>query len=261
MGQQVELRPQQSAEKSITEALMGLDELAKTFKEPVVVVMDEFQQIGVLSQYHAVEASIRHAVERSEYVAYIFSGSNRHLLSQMFNDKSRPFYHLCEIMKLERIAPLHYRDFIQAAAKKQWKKMLSDDALNEILKLTERHTYYVNALCRQLWKLEKCPTLRQVQECWTLSVSEQYPWIADEVGRLTPNQRLILAALAYQPTMNLQSQTFSKRIGLSPSSIKTAMKPLSDRDLIYQDDQGVYHVLDPAMLTYLKSISAFQFED
>ena len=46
--------------------------------------------------YHSIEASIRHAVERSENISYVFSGSNRHLLKQMFGGQGRPLYRLCQ---------------------------------------------------------------------------------------------------------------------------------------------------------------------
>jgi hypothetical protein len=163
-------------------------------------------------------------------------------------------------MKLEKIAAEHYRPFIQAEAKKKWKQKLEDAALEEILNVTICHTYYVNALCRQLWMLEKCPATKQITQAWQMLVDDQYSWIGDELNRLTPNQRLILAAFAHQPMPNPQSQIFSKMTGLSPSSVKSAIMPLLDRDLIFQDQQGVYSVLDPIFQTYLKNISAFQFE-
>ena len=124
MGQEVEFVPRQAPEKSIIDALLGLDNLAKVLAVQVVVVFDEFQQIGTLNESHEIEASIRHAVERSQHVSYVFSGSNRHLLSQMFNDKRRPFYHLCELMRLGRIARNDYLEFIQAAARKNGIKNL-----------------------------------------------------------------------------------------------------------------------------------------
>lgn len=260
MGQQVELTPQQPPQKSILDALLGLDAMAKTLAKRVVVVLDEFQQIGMLSENHEIEASIRHAVERSQQVSYVFSGSNRHLLSQMFNDKRRPFYHLCELMKLERIAREHYLKFIQAAAKKQWKKKLSDDAILEIFDLTECHTYYVNALCRKLWKLEDAPSAMQVRELWQQIIEDQYPWIADDIGALSANQRLILAALSDQPTNVIQGQTFCKKVGLIPASVKRAIDTLMEKDFVYQDKAKYYRVLDPAVLTYLRGITFFEFD-
>jgi len=112
-----------AVESNICDILMSLDKAANVAKKRVLVFMDEFQQIGELKDQHVIEASIRHAVERSKNVSYIFSGSNRHLLLQMFNQKSRPFYHLCQMMPLSRIDEAEHSRFIQKASRKVWKKV------------------------------------------------------------------------------------------------------------------------------------------
>jgi hypothetical protein len=259
-GQQVELSPQQSSPKTIMEALLALDDLAKAIKRRVIVVFDEFQQVGTLSENQEIEASLRHAVERSQQVSYIFSGSNRHLLAQMFNDRKRPFYHLCDLMKLERISSEDYTKFIQIAAKKRWKKLLMPNVTQEILDLTKCHTYYVNALCRQLWKLPEAPTRLQVTKKWQEAVQEQYPWITEDIGNLSVNQRLVLAALAHEPTREPQGQTFCKKVGLIPANIKRALDTLLENDFVFRDKNNFYQALDPAVLTYLRSIAYFGFD-
>lgn len=260
-GQHVELAPQLTAKKTIVEALLNLDELAKSLKTRIVMVLDEFQQISTLSESHEIEASLRHVVERSQYVTYIFSGSNRHLLNEMFNDKKRPFYHLCELTKLDRITKNDYSKFIQNAAQKKWKKKIAEDAVQEILDLTQCHTYYVNALCRQLWKLSEVPNVEQIKQQWQKSVQEQYPWIASDVGGLSINQRIVLAALAFEPMQELQGRAFCKRVDLTPASVKRAVDFLSERDFIFQDADGYYRVLDPAIFTYLRQITFFDFNE
>ena len=68
----MEISTKQTTEKSIAELLLALDQFAENAKKTCAVVFDEFQQIGELKENHAIEASIRHAVERSRYVSYIF---------------------------------------------------------------------------------------------------------------------------------------------------------------------------------------------
>ena len=127
---------------TISEVLMNLDKTAIAAKKRALVFMDEFQQIGQLDDQHTVEAAIRHAAERSKNISYIFSGSNRHMLLQMFSDKSRPFYRLCETMKLVRIGKTDYVSFIQKQAKVKWKREIENDALELIFSLSE--TIFLN---------------------------------------------------------------------------------------------------------------------
>jgi AAA+ ATPase superfamily predicted ATPase len=260
LGQTIELSAHRSPQKSIMEVLVGLDKAAQELGQKVVFIMDEFQQIESIHENHSIEASIRHAVERSKHVTYIFSGSNRHLLAQMFTDRNRPLYHLCELLKLDRISQEDFRTFLRRKAKQKWKKQLTAAAINEILELTECHPYYVNSLCRSLWRYNEPSTKEIVSDKWAHYVNEQHSWISDDISNLSANQRTILAALAYEPINEPQGQLFSRRVGLIPASIKRAMNTLLKKDYIYKNQKGFYKVLDPSILYYLNSITYFDFE-
>ena len=258
MGVSVELSGAQPAPKSIIEALMGLDQVAEELNKKVVVLLDEFQQISSLSDNHTIEASIRHAVERSKNVTYIFSGSDRHALELMFNDKNRPLFHLCKLVRIERIHHQDFSQFIQAAAGLHWKNPLPDEVIAKILELTECHTYYVNYLCRQLWDDEKCPDqLERVEEVWAQCVANQLPWITDDIGKLSANQRAVLAALVAQPTKEIFSQAFLEKTGLQISSIRRVIDSLQKSNMIQKNKEGIYSVLDPAITTYLRTLPHF----
>jgi len=261
LGQKIELTSQETPSKSIVSALMNLDKIAGELKKQVVFLMDEFQQIDSIGGNHEIEASIRHAVERSKNVAYIFSGSNRHILEQMFNDKKRPLYHLCNLVKIGRISREDYLFYLDREAKKKWKKNLPREAMDQILLVTERHTFYVSYLCRQLWKLPHPPTSAEVSRVWKEYVNEQLPWITDDVGKLSANQRSVLAGISVGPIQEPQGQAFSNRIFLLPASIQRALDVLVKLNFVYQDEDGYYHVLDPAIVTYLKSIHLFGFKN
>lgn len=148
-----------SPEQMICDALLNLDKVAIAAKKHVLIFMDEFQQVGELNDQHTVEAAIRHAAERAKNVSYVFSGSNRHLLLQMFSEKSRPFYRLCETMILQRISQVDYTAFIQKQAQIKWKKPINDAVLQTIFSYSERHPYYINLICNRLWLEDKFPTI------------------------------------------------------------------------------------------------------
>ena len=97
-GQKLTLQFTSNPLQDITDILLKLDETAKHFKKNAVIFLDEFQQISLLKNAHSIEASLRHAAERSVNIAYVFSGSNRRLLAQMFGDSARPLYRLCQLI-------------------------------------------------------------------------------------------------------------------------------------------------------------------
>jgi AAA+ ATPase superfamily predicted ATPase len=252
LGQSLEISTKQATEKSISEILLALDQFALLSKKTCVVVFDEFQQIGQLKENHAIEAAIRHAVERSQHVSYIFCGSNRHLLNDMFSNNARPLYHLCDLMQISRIHKKHYATFLTKMAKEKWQIALGTDEIEEIMHLTENHPYYVNALCRRLWRQDKSPSLSDIQNNWDLYVTDQSPWISNDIAQLTLNRKKVLTALAFMPSNEIQGQIFSKSSGLSPSGAKKSLTDLMIMDLIYQDEQGYYRVMDPAMAYYIR---------
>ncbi|MCK4608947.1 MAG: ATP-binding protein [Gammaproteobacteria bacterium] len=259
LGQTIELSSPQSVQDSIMEVLTNLDKAAEKFGKRAVLIMDEFQQVGLINEHHVIEASIRHAAERSKNITYIFSGSNRHLLAQMFSDKNRPLYHLCELLKIDRISGKDFAAFLQKKAKQKWGQLLITEALTKILDLTELHPYYVNSLCRMLWRHDEAPSSDVVSNIWHQYVSLQHSWITEDIARLSANQKSILAALAYEPTKELQGQAFVNKVGLIPASIKRVTNTLLKKDYIYKDQNGYYRVLDPAILYYFHSISYFDF--
>lgn len=255
MGSKVVLySPSENAnnrEATICDVLLNLDKTAKAANKRVIVFMDEFQQIGQLRDKHVIEASIRHAVERSQYVSYIFSGSNRHLLLQMFSDKSRPFYKLCSTISLGRISKIDHIAFIQKHAEKKWHKALKEETINTIIKLSECHPYYVNLICNYFWQNNEYPTAAKVDEFWMSYIETQKSIISYDLAALSNNQKTVLKNLAEHPANQPYSHENLMRTQLTIASQKEAINKLLLKDFIFEDESGFTRVLDPAIKSYI----------
>jgi AAA+ ATPase superfamily predicted ATPase len=252
LGQSLEIGVRQKNDKSISELLLALDYFSGEANKPCVLLLDEFQQIGELKENHAIEASIRHAVEQSKNVSYIFCGSKRHMLNEMFSNRNRPLYHLCELMTIDRISTECYTKFLKSMAKSRWGRDISDAAVAEIINITENHPYYVNALCRHLWHEANVPDLNKVITIWDEFVHKQSPWIISDISSLTLNKKRVLFALANNPTVEIQGQEFSNLSGIPPSSIKVCIDSLQSSDLIHINSVNQYALLDPAMAYFIR---------
>jgi len=250
LGQKLEFSTNNQTPSTISEALLLLEQAAQEADVQIIFAMDEFQQVGTLANYHTIEASIRHAVERSKNVTYIFSGSNRHMLEQMFNDKTRPLYHLCELLRLDRIKPKDLHGFIKKLSKRKWGSILDDDCLDLIISLTEQHTFYVNRLCRLLWKHDQKPDKEGVKVAWDSYVNSQQ-WIADDLSKLTANQRNIMQALAKQPTSEIYGEYMRNTTKIQASSISKTIASLQKTDMIYCDTQKNFKITDPAVRCFI----------
>ncbi len=236
----------------IDEVLMQLDELAAQFEKRIVFVFDEFQQISLLKESGVIEGMIRHAVERSKAVTYVFSGSNRHLLLAMFGSRDRPLYRLCQTMPLERIDEEDYRSFLSPLAKEKWGTALQEDTFLKIMACSERHPFYVNAICNKLWKDGEMPSNQEdIEKAWAWFVLTNKNSIVSEIMGLSVNQKRVVNCLAEEPTSELRGKAFLLKTKISPSSIAQSVESLESRDIIFKDEQGFYRLLDPAVRYYV----------
>lgn len=251
LGQSLSLHLTTQQKLPIDELLLAMDAYAEKVGKQAVFVFDEFQQISELENNHSVEALIRHAVERSKSITYIFSGSNRHLLQEMFSQSTRPLYRLCQPMPLERIKPTEYAQFISKAALNKWGKEFTKDAIDEILSLTECHSFYVNGLCNSLWEFKQLPQKEEVSVCWREYVESHKGMIVSDIVALPLGQKKVLQTLSDAPTQEPFVSAFSLKAKLASGSVRRAFQYLLKKDIIYQDEHGVYKVLDPALRYYL----------
>ena len=78
--------------------------------KPCIVAIDEFQRIAEYPEKN-VEAILRTHIQRMRNCEFVFAGSDRHLLGQMFLDYNRPFYQSATIVTLEEIEKSKYNAF------------------------------------------------------------------------------------------------------------------------------------------------------
>lgn len=252
-GQKIIFHPDRvksTTPENIAEILKKLDDVAKLIGKRIVVVMDEFQQLAEISD-HTVEASIRHAMQYSKQVSYVFLGSNRHMLLTMFNSKNRPFYNSCELMRLERISKLDYESFIQKAAQKKWKCALSSSILEKIFELSEMHPSYINRICGYFWLLDEVPTEDRIEQYWADFVVSKRAEFIEDVLALSKNQRKVLRCIAANPTKKTSGFDFSTVLQLSEASTRQAVRKLTRQDYLYKNSMGLMDLVDPTLKYFI----------
>ena len=84
-----------------------LDEIFSYLKnadKPCLVAIDEFQQITQYPDGQNVEAALRTHIQRCLNATFIFAGSKRHMMGEIFTSPSRPFYQSVITMGLSPIS-------------------------------------------------------------------------------------------------------------------------------------------------------------
>lgn len=240
------------AKKNLKALLVGIDALLVKHNKHAIIFIDEIQAIVNSPVCDEVESSLRFVAQKTKNISFIFSGSNRHLLSQMFEDRSRPLYKLCHKIPLQRISGEHYKNFINKFARIAWKENLSDAVLEEIFSCAKLHPYYMNVLCSYLFESKIIPTPDNVIDCWKKICIEEQGSIARDIEFLSVKQKQLLQEIAKSPGLTEPAgKIFSSKVNLSPKGIMGAIKILSQHDLIEKSSSGEIRVVDPVLNHWL----------
>lgn len=153
----------------------------------------------------------------------------------------------CRIIHLDRIASAHYRTHLHNAARIQWGRDISDESIDQILSLAERHPFYVNALCSRLWAEPEPPKTEEVAQAWSLVVDEQMPVLRNDFARLSPTQKAILNHLAHTPEAHVTGSAFLNKLDRALSTVRDSFGYLKNMDMVYQNDATLWAVMDPCL--------------
>lgn len=237
---------------NVKEGLLLLEHLLEEKEKRAILLLDEFQNVGLIAKGLGIEGAIRHVAQKTKYLTLIFSGSNRRLLKSMFEDDTRPLYKLCWKLELQRITSEHYNDHIQKAAAIAWKKRLDSETINEIMILTERHPYYVNKLCDRLFTYckDKPPTISEVKSTWGIILDEEKSDAVKEISMLSPGQKAVVLQIAKDHHIHITGKKTMLEIEMTGSSILTALEALQEKDIIEKEDKQ-YRVINPVIKFYV----------
>lgn len=224
----------------------------------IFLAIDEFQQVATFNDVR-MDAVLRTELQRSPKVRCIFSGSQRHLLLDLFNDAKNPFFGSADQVELQRIDRATYAAFAVAVMKRHKRTLKLEDALF-CYDLCRGHTYYVQVLFNRLFGDARPLERDTVVQVLLSIVREQDAIMATLRSALTRNQWDLFAAISREgevtgPTVG----SFLKKHDLpSSATVVHALKALMDRELVYitayegSGGKPVYAPYNPFMAAWFK---------
>src|SRR5579875_1324607 len=214
-------------------------ELAAERKKRVAIVFDEFQEVLTLDPQ--LPSLMRAVFQAQPDVAHVYLGSKRSMLEQVFNDANEPFWRSAKQMELGPIAPDLFAPFLRERFEATGKRV-DDATLAALLATTGGHPYATQELAYELWEAtprartaraaELEVALRQVLR----SENAHFSLVWDDASRA---QRLVLQALAAEPTDSITAAEYRQRHGLPASSgVQKALDALLERELVAKAGPG-----------------------
>ena len=222
--------------------------------KPCIVAIDEFQQITHYGD-ERIEATLRTHVQQCTNTHFIFSGSQLHLMGQMFTSPARPFYQSVCIYNLPLLPEDKYVEFCVRLFE-EYGKHLSQDVPHALYERFGGVTYYMQRVMNELFSrtlTDGICTSENIEEAIHYIILTSASTYEDLMYQLPEKQSLVLRAIAKEgKAQNLTSGKFIKRHGLlSASSVKSAVPALLDKGLI-TSDKGVYQVYDKFLEIWLQ---------
>lgn len=230
--------------------------LARERGKRAAVVFDEFQEIAVWDEGERVQRQMRAHFQHHPEAAYIFMGSKRHLMQDIFQNKNRPFYRFGKHFPLGKIPEHGFAAFIEARFEGTGSRV-EREVPHAILEVTENHPYYTQLLCHVLWdrrRDERVVTAEHVALGVEEVLSREAHAFQGMWDMLPLKARQLLVALAKEdtPRVEIYSSKFLQKNNLGPaSSVQRALWRLLAEEILEKVD-GAYEFTDVFFKRWLR---------
>ena len=237
-----------------TEEVLQLPEvIAKAKGIRIVVCIDEFQQLGDFPDSLTFQKKLRGVWQRQSHVSYCLYGSKKHMMEQMFQNQSYPFYRFGDLFYLDKISEADWVAYIRERFKVTGKR-ISDDLARVICSVTDRYSSYVQQLAWLVWlKAQNEATMADVQYAIDRLLDACEPLFIQQTEELSAYQMNFLHALANGVhTGFTQSSVLSGyRLGTA-ANVTRLRKALIEKDLITVSTPKHLEISDPILTLWLK---------
>jgi len=252
----VELKIESPA--AIQSGLGQLLKLISEIKHDIVFMFDEFQQISNYPEKN-IEQMLRSVIQTFPMIPFIFSGSSKHMLENMFLSAGRPFYQSSELLYLDKINHNDYCEFITSNFNKN-DKIIECESIDKIFEWTRLHTYYVQYVCNLVYEYEsKKVDTGIINKVFHEIVTSFEPQYISYRNLIPAQQFMLLKAIACdngiaQPTSGRFISEYDLK---SASSVATSLKALSEKEMIINENNKwlVYDVFFSRWLEYHYKVS------
>ncbi len=222
---------------------------------PCYVAFDEFQTIAEYKDVK-MEALLRTYIQQLKNVHFIFAGSKKHVMTQMFASAKRPFYRSTQMTNIDVIEENAYYQFATKHLSAHGQQM-STETFHELYSLVDGYTWFVQALLNRLYQSGKTVidsntvllTLNQL-------LQEEVASYQMYCRLITERQLQVLRAVAKEGIVKEPgSNRFLQKYQLGAySTVRGAILTMLDKELLYQKDDGSYVVYDKFFGIWLQQI-------
>lgn len=211
----------------------------KAHERRLVIALDEFQQILEYPE-KGTEALLRSLVQDVPWIRFVFAGSRRHLMSEMFATATHPFYNSTDMLSLSVIDPLKYAQFAEGFFASRG-RAFEAAVFRSLYDRFEGVTWYVQRTLNWIWNTERGLDDESLVEEAVASLVEDRALVFRDLLDSQPDvARRLLPIIARRKVVKCPtSAEFLAEARLSASSVRSALADLEARDIVYRSPDGI----------------------
>jgi AAA+ ATPase superfamily predicted ATPase len=242
------------------EALLGLPgRIAAERERRVVLVFDEFQEVVSLDRQFP--NLMRAVFQEQPEVGHVYLGSKRHVLDKIFEDRNEPFWRSAKRLEIGPIEPSEFARFLRRRFE-ETEKGIDDEALNRVLAATGGHPYGTQELAYFVWELVPRGHFARradVEAALAQALRSEHNHFAKLWDDAPHAQRLLMLALAEEPTRSLYAADYAERRDLpAKPALQRAIGALVTKEIAGRDRAGDYRIIEPFFADWLLKEQAYQ---
>ena len=234
----------QPQEKDKFEILELPEKIAVAKGLRIIVCIDEFQQLANIPQYPDMEGKMRSVWQQHHNVSYCFYGSKRHMMTDIFNDSSKPFYRFGQVIWLKKIEERYWVEFIVNAFARTGKSITTEQAIR-ICDVTKCHSWYVQQLSFFIWNSTDTAVTEEIfNRALQRLIDTNAPMFQNDVEQLTASQKAMLQAVSHGNYQFAAEATKRMYTMGNANTIARNKRILQNKDYIEQQGQK-FSFVDP----------------
>ncbi len=243
----------ESIKKNPDEILQLPELISKNKNIHLIVCLDEFQNIAHYDDSLSFQKKLRASWQHHQHCSYVLYGSKQHMMSELFESKSMPFYKFGEILFLNKINNREWANYIQKKFKNSLKKISKKEA-SHIASLVENHPYFVQQLANSVWLHTKeiCDE-NSIQEGLHALLNQYDIIFSKEIDGLSNLQLNLLKAYAHNEEKVTSKELIKKYKLSSSSTVIRSKEALVQKEIIDTFREGITF-LDPLFKIWLREI-------
>ena len=207
--------------------------------KPCVVAIDEFQQIGYYPEKN-VEALLRSKIQHCPNCKFIFAGSEKDMLINMFKSPDKPFYQSATFMQIGKIDLDKYKKFVVSLFEEN-KKKIAESFVETAYNSVDGVTLYIQFIMNELYQIipQKGEVTKELYDKALSNLLNKQSFVFTNIlSDLTVRQKEVLFAVAKEDgDFEVTSFSFVKKHSLiSPSSIQSSLKGLVTKKIVAAEE-------------------------